>query len=224
MEVFVLKTEAFTAVLKEGMMIGIKLGTDTPWHGNIIYSIDSTTIRVAYIEKFMKGIVKPECPVLVKYSNDNFFYYYSGRILDVSKSSVGFVTIRVETAEEIINNRLFPRYDVRLEAALKPVWDDEVYLCTVTDLSYSGAAFVCEHSFEYNEQIEMSLKLPNNTTVKLTGKVVRRKVSTIAEIDHAVQFIECNSDNNKLLSEYFSQIEKEVSDIYFNYISQNQKK
>lgn len=221
---FVLNTEAFTAVLKEGMMIGIKLGADTPWHGNIIYNVDNTTIRVAYIEKFMKGIAKPECPVLIKYSNDNFFYYYSGRITNVSSNPAGFITIRVETAEEIINNRLFPRYDVRLEAALKPVWDDEIYDCTVTDLSYSGAAFVCAHSFEFNEQIEMSLRLPNNTAVKITGKVVRRKVSKIASIDHAVQFIECDTDNNRLLSEYFLQLEKEVSDIYFNYISENKEK
>jgi hypothetical protein len=222
--VFVLKTEAFTAILREGMMIGIKLGADMPWHGNIIYNIDSTTIRVAYIEKFMKGVARPECPVLIKYSNDNFFYYYSGRVINVSDSTVGFVTIRVETAEEIINNRLFPRYDVRLEAALKPVWDDEVYHCTVTDLSYSGAAFVCDHSFGFNEQIEMSLKLSNNTSVKITGKVVRRKASKIAAIDHAVQFIECDTDNNRLLTEYFSQLEKEVSDIYFNYVSQNKEK
>lgn len=219
-----MKTEAFTAVLKEGMMIGIKLDADTPWHGNIIYSIENTTIRVAYIEKFMKGVARPECPVLIKYSNDNFFYYYSGKVVNVSSSPLGFVTISVETAEEIINNRLFPRYDVRLEASLKPIWDDEVYNCTVTDLSYSGAAFVCSHSFEYNEQIEMSLKLPNNTAVKITGKVVRQKVSKIATIDHAVQFIECDSVNNNLLSEYFSQIEKEVSDIYFNYISQAKEK
>jgi hypothetical protein len=222
--VFVLKTEAFTAVLKEGMMIGIKLGAKTPWHGNIIYNIDSTTIRVAYIEKFMKGIAEPGCPVLIKYSNDNFFYYYSGKVINVSGNPAGFITIKVETAEEIINNRLFPRYDVRLEAALKPVWDEEVYYCTVTDLSYSGAAFVCTHSFEFNEQIEMSLKLANNTTVKITGKVVRRKVSKIAAIDHAVQFIECDTVNNRLLSEYFAQLEKEISDIYFNYISENEEK
>ena len=221
---FVLNTEAFTAVLKEGMMIGIKLGADAPWHGNIIYNVGSAAVRVAYIEKFMKGIASPGCPVLIKYSNDNFFYYYSGRITNVSSNPAGFVIIEVETAEEIINNRLFPRYDVRLEAALKPIWDDEVYTCIVTDLSYSGAAFVCEHSFEYNEQIEMSLRLPNNSAVKITGKVVRRKVSKIATIDHAVQFIECDTDNTRLLSEYFSQLEKEVSDIYFNYISQNKGK
>jgi hypothetical protein len=222
--VFVLKTEAYIAVLKEGMMIGIKLGADTPWHGNIIYNIGSTTIRVAYIEKFMKGIAEPGCQILIKYSNDNFFYYYRGRIIYVSNGPAGFITIEVETAEEIINNRLFPRYDVRLEAALKPVWDNEVYYCTVTDLSYSGAAFVCAHSFDFNEQIEMSLKLSNNTTVKITGKVLRRKVSKIATIDHAVQFIECDTVNNRLLSEYFSQLEKEVSDIYFNYILENKEK
>jgi hypothetical protein len=217
-----LKTEAFTSVLNEGMMIGIKLGADTPWHGNIIYNVNSTNIRVAYIEKFMKDVVEPGCQVLIKYSNDNFFYYYSGRVTSISLDAPKYVIIGIDTAEEILNNRLFPRYDVRLNAVLKPVWDDEAYPCTVTDLSYSGAAFICSHSFDHNEQVEMLLHLPDRADVRVTGKVVRRKSSWIA--DNAIQFIECDAGNNSLLGDYFAQLEKEVTDIYFRYVSDIQVK
>lgn len=219
-----LNTGAYTAILGEGMMVGIKVGPDATWHGNVIYNVRNSSIRVAYIEKFMKGVALPGCPVLIKYSNDNFFYYYSGRITDMHLEAPGFITISIDNAEEILNNRLFPRYDVRLEAMLKSVWDDEVHTCTVTDLSYGGAAFVCSHSFDYNEQVEMSLRLPGNNILKVTGRIVRRKSSLIADIDHAMQFIECDAVNNKLLSEYFSQLEREVSNIYFNYISVNREK
>lgn len=214
-----LNASAAAAILNEGMMVGVKLGSSVPWHGNIIYEVNDITIRIAYIEKFMKGLALPGCPVWVKYSNDYFIYYFSGTIKNISTEPPEYVSIKIDTAEEIINNRLFPRYDVRLKASLKPVWDDEVYYCTVTDLSYSGAAFICAHKFDSNEQLEMSLYLSGSVTAKVTGKIIRKGVQNTL-VDHAVQFIECDNVSNRLLSEYFSQLEDEASEIYRHYIAE----
>jgi len=213
-----LNASSVKAILNEGMMVGVSLGSNAPWHGNVIYRLNGSTIQIAYIDKFMRGIAVIGCPVSVKYSNDYFIYYFCGLVNDISKEPLEYVSIKIDSAEEIINNRLFPRYDVKLVALIKPLWDDEVYSCTVTDLSYGGAAFICEHRFDGNEQLEMTLFLPSSVTVKLTGKVVRRKCSHSTIIDHAIQFIECDTTNNKLLSEYFSQLDEEVSNIYDNYI------
>ena len=214
-----LKAETVSTILSEGMMVGISLGSNAPWHGNIIYGLNSSTIQIAYIDKFMRGIAVIGCPVSVKYSNDNFVYYFCGIVKDVSKGSLEYVSVKIESAEEIINNRLYPRYDVKLDALIKPLWDDEAYPCTVTDLSYGGAAFICEHKFEGNEYLEMNIFLPDNATAKLTGKVVRRKCTHTTIIDLAIQFMECDNTNNKLLSKYFSQLDEEVSSIYDNYIT-----
>lgn len=213
-----LNASAVSAILNEGMMVGVRLGSNAPWHGNIIYGVNGSTIRIAYIDKFMRGIAVIGCPVWVKYSNDYFVYYFSGAVKDISTEPPEYVSVKIDSADEIINNRLFPRYDVKLKALLKPVWDDEVYHCTVTDLSYGGAAFICTHKFDSNEQLEMTIYLPDSVTAKVTGKVVRRKNSQ-GTIDHAVQFIESDNVNNKLLSEYFSQLEEEASRIYHHYVT-----
>lgn len=215
-----LNASAVAAVLKEGMMVGVRLGLSVPWHGNIVYGVNNNTIRIAYINKFMKDISAPGCTAWIKYSNDYFIYYFSGKVESISTTNPEYVAVKLDTAEEIINNRLFPRYDVRLKAALKPAWDDEIYHCIVTDLSYGGAAFFCEHSFDINEQLEMSLHLPSGTTAKVTGKVIRRKSTQGASTDHSVQFIECDNVNNRLLSEFFSQLEDEASEIYSNYVAE----
>ncbi len=214
-----LNSAVSASILKEGMMIGVRLGTVVPWHGNIVYGVAGDTIRVAYIDKYMKGISSPGCDAWIKYSNDYFVYYFSGKVKSVSKEQPEYVSIKIETAEEILNNRLFPRYDVRVKALIKPVWDDEVYDCTITDLSYGGAAFICAKKFDGNEQLEITMHLPGGATAEVTGKVVRRKSSQITITDHSVQFVECDNVNNKLLSEFFSKLEDEISEIYNNYVT-----
>lgn len=211
------------AVLKEGMMIGVRIGRDSPWHGNIVYEVAGDTVRIAYMDKFMKSLAVSGCPVWVKYSNDFFIYYFHGKVKSISSDYPEYVLIKLETAEEMINNRLYPRYDVRLEADIRPVWDNESYKAVITDLSYGGAAFMCEHKFESNENIEMLIYLPDTEPAKVTGKVIRRRNSGSSQTDHAAQFIECDNASNKQLCEYFKKLENEVSEVYRRYIEKSRR-
>lgn len=211
------------AVLREGMMVGVRIGQNTPWHGNIIYEVTDNTIRIAYIEKFMKSKAVSGCPVWVKYSNDYFIYYFHGHITEISSASPEYVMIEIDIAEEMINNRLFPRYDVWLEASLRPVWDTETYSAVITDLSYGGASFICEHKFDNNENIDMVIYLPDTEPAKVTGKIIRRRNRGGPQTDHAVQFIECDNISNRQLREYFEKLENETSEIYQRYIEETHR-
>lgn len=209
------------AVLREGMMVGVRIGPDSQWHGNIIYGVTDSIVRIAYIDKFMDRHAEPGCPVWIKYSDDYFIYYFCGRVAEIGSGSFRYITVELENGEEMINSRLYPRYDVRLEATLRPVWDDETYKCVITDLSYGGAAFECEHKFDGNENIEMTIYLPGSEPAKVTGKVIRRRSSGSIFADHAAQFIECDSTCSTQLSNYFRKLEMEASEIYSQYMEQS---
>ncbi|MGE5614892.1 MAG: PilZ domain-containing protein [Bacillota bacterium] len=204
-------------ILSEGMMIGVRIGQDAPWHGNIIYEVIDNQVKIAYIDKSVKKPVIPGTPVWVKYSNDYFIYYFCGEVKSVSMKPPESITLVMNSVVEFINNRLYPRYDVMLKAFIRPVWDDTSYECLVTDISYGGAAFICNKKFDANENIEMSLYLPNGTVLKITGKVIRRRYSWDDMVGHAVQFIECDNESNKHLSEYFARLEDEIAEIYHRY-------
>ncbi len=206
------------AVLKEGMMVGARIGPDSQWHGNIIYGVSDNVVRIAYIDKYMDRYTGPDCPVWIKYSNDHFIYYFYGKVKKIDSGSSRYITVKLESAEEMINNRLYPRYDVRLEATLRPVWDDETYKCIITDLSYGGAAFECEHKFEGNDNIEITIHLPESEPARLTGKVIRRRSSGGVFADHAAQFLECDNISNTQLSNYFKKLDMEASEIYNRYM------
>jgi hypothetical protein len=216
--VIVLDASFAPAVLKKGMMVGVRIGPDSRWHGNIIYSVTDNVVRIAYIDRFRDGSAGAGCPAWIKYSNDYFIYYFYGKVKDICSGSFGYITLELEKAEEMINNRLYPRYDVLLEAALRPVWSDEKYRCIITDLSYGGAAFECGHKFDSNENIEMTIYLPGSEPAKVTGKVIRRRNSGGAVADHAAQFIECDNISNAQLSEYFKKLDMEALEIYERYM------
>lgn len=199
------------------MMVGVRIGPDSQWHGNIVYGVEDDTVRIAHIERFTEQDTVSGCPVWIKYSNDYFIYYFYGKVLNMGQGPFRYITVRLETAEEMINNRLYPRYDVRLKAAIRPVWDDRTYECIITDLSYGGAAFECEHKFDGNENLEMTIYLPGSEPAKVTGKVIRRRSSGDVA-DHAAQFIECDNISNEQLSKYFKKLDMEASEIYNRYM------
>lgn len=206
-------------ILKEGMMVGVKAGSNALWHASVIYEVEERSIRIPYVEEYMKDI-EPGSPLYVKSSSDYFIYYFTGKVKTLDSNMPESVCSELDSVEEIINTRLFPRYDVKLKATLRPVWDDDTYEGTVTDISYGGTAFVSEHKFDNNESIEMILYLPDDVNVKVTGKVVRRRSSASNRIDHAAQFIECDNISNKQLSSYFSHLEDEALKIYEQFISE----
>ncbi|MGI6668403.1 MAG: hypothetical protein ACOX4M_02910 [Acetivibrionales bacterium] len=136
------------SILSEGMMIGVRIGHDAPWHGNIIYEVTDNEIKIAYIDKSVKKSVnkpvEPGTPVWVKYSNDYFMYYFCGEVKSIGTEFPESITLAMNSVVEFINNRMYPRYDVRLKAFIRPIWDDTPYECLVTDISYGGAAFICK--------------------------------------------------------------------------------
>lgn len=206
-------------ILKEGMMVGVKAGSAALWHGSILYEVEGNLIRIPYVEESMKDI-EPGSPLYLKCSNDYFVYYFTGRVKAVDSGLSKSVLSELDNVEEIINTRLFPRYDVKLKADLRPVWSEEAYEATVTDISYGGAAFISEHKFESNENIEMILYLPDDVCVKVTGKVIRRRSTGSNKINHAAQFIECDNISNRQLSAYFSHLEDKAAKIYQQYLNE----
>ncbi len=210
-------------ILKEGMMVGVKAGLDAQWHASVLCEVADCSIRVPYLESLMKD-AEPGSPIYVKYSNDYFVYCFSGKVKTVDADLPKSIYAKLDYAEEMINTRLFPRYDVELKATLRPIWDDETFECTVTDLSYGGAAFVCEHKFDGNESIEMNLYLPDDVCIRITGKVIRRRSTGSNQICHAAQFIECDSISNRHLSAYFSHLENEASKMYAQYLNEYKNK
>lgn len=214
-----MNAEAVSAILKEGMPVSIKLGTDIAWYRNIVYKSVRDSVYVALIGQYCDRAVAPGTNISIKYVNEYFIYLFEGTVYSVNTGSPGYITMHVTNAEEIINTRLSPRYDVHAAADLKPDWDDETYPSTVIDISFGGAAFICKHGFDYNEELALDIRLPIRTMVHVKGKIVRKSIKS-GMIDYSVQFTEIDENNCSLLSKYFSLLEAEISAMHEQFIKE----
>jgi hypothetical protein len=216
--VLFLNVESVSAILKEGMAVSTKLGSGMTWCRNIVYKSERNCVCLALIEQYLENIIIPGSTISIKYVDEYFIYLFEGTIINISASYPPYLTVRITNAEEIINSRLSPRYDVYMAADLKPGWDDTSYFAVITDISFGGLAFICNLKLDYNEELEITAYLPKGLKINTKGKIIRKTIKNNV-IDYSMQFIEINESNCNLLSKYFSSLESEISLLYKQYLS-----
>lgn len=210
--------EAVSIILKEGSLVGTRLDNSLFWYDNIVYKSEGRIVYIALIDKYPDDAVAPGRSISIKFVNEFFIYVFEGTVIKIDAAYPGYAAVRVTSAEEMINSRLSPRYDVNLPASLKPVWDSDSYPATMTDISFGGAAFLSAHRFDYNEELCAVIHLPEGNTVHAAGKVVRRNIrSTVT--DYSLQFVELDENNCNILSRFFLHIEDEISLLHKKFIS-----
>lgn len=213
-----MNVEAVSVILKEGMAVSTKLGSGMTWCRNIVYKSEGDSVYLALIEQYLENIIIPGSTISIKYVNEYFIYLFEGTITNINPSYPAYLTVRVTNAEEILNSRLSPRYDVYIAADLKPEWDDSSCFAVITDISFGGLAFICNLKFDYNEKLEITAHLPSGQKINARGKIIRKTIKNNVS-DYSMQFIEISESNCHLLSKYFSSLESEISVLYKQYLS-----
>ena len=217
-----MNVEAVSAILKEGSPVSTKIGSAPAWYRNIIYKSEGNFVHLSLIDRYLENTIVVGSRISIKYFNEFFVYLFGGVIQNIYAGHPGYVIIQITDAEEIINTRLSPRYDIYLSANLKPDWDNISYFSIITDISYGGMAFMCTHRFDYSEEVEVTAYLTSNQVFQTTGKVIRRSIKS-GIIDYSMQFIEINEHSCSLLSKYFSRLDAENAALYEQFLLYSNK-
>lgn len=216
--VIFMNVEAVSVILKEGALIGTRLDGNLSWRGNIVYKSEGRTVYVALLDSYLDDAVSPGRPISIKYINQYFIYIFEGVVIKVDPTYPAYIAARVTSAEEVINSRLSPRYDVHLSADMKPVWDSDSYAATVTDISYGGIAFICGSRFDYNEELDTDIRLYGNQVIKVRGKIIRKsKKNKVSE--YSMQFSDMDEGSYNKLSLFFSQLEENADLMYKRFLA-----
>lgn len=210
--------EAVSVILKEGSLVGTRLDNSPFWCANIVYKSEGRIVYVALIDRYIEDSVAPGRTISIKYVDEYFIYLFEGVIIKTSMEYPGYAAVRTTSAEEVINGRLSPRYDVHLSASLKTVWDSGAYPATVIDISYGGTAFICNRKFDHNEEVDIDIRLSGDKTIKARGKIVRKNIrGKITE--YSLQFSDMDDGSYKALSLYFSRLEEDAGAMYRHFIT-----
>lgn len=217
-----MNVEAVSVILKEGASVSTKIGSGPAWHRNIVYKSEGSFVQLSLIDRYLENLIVTGMHISIKFFNEFFVYLFEGVIHNICAGHPGHVLVKVTDAEEIINTRLSPRYDIYLSANLRPEWDDIIHFSVINDISYGGMAFMCTHRFDYNEEVEITAFLPSNEIFRTTGKVIRRSIKS-GIIDYSMQFIQISEQNCGLLSKYFAHLDMENAALYEQFLLHSNK-
>jgi hypothetical protein len=205
-----LNAAAVSSILKEGMIILTRQGTNYAWYENIIYKCDRNSVYLALIDSYIDHAVMPGSQMTVKYANEFFEYLFEGTVSEIHLDAPRYISVKIIKAEEMINTRTFPRYDTAVPAKIRSSWSEADQYAIVTNVCLGGMAFLSKYSFDYGEECDVYIYLPGSVQVCARGKVIRRAEKNNF-IDYSMQFTDMDESNNNLLSHYISSLEEKCS-------------
>lgn len=195
-----------SSILKEGTIVAARLENSVTWYQNIIYKVNNDVVDIALLDGYIKGLLMPGMSMVLKLTNEYFEYLFDGTILDVSLESPSFVTLHINKAEELINSREFPRFDIYLPSYVKSSWSKAYHFAILTNLSLTGMAFRSKARFDNCEECDVTIYLPENIPVDVKGKVIR-KYEKHSVSDYSMHFTEMDEESSNLIYSYFMSLE-----------------
>ncbi|MCX7923124.1 MAG: PilZ domain-containing protein [Clostridia bacterium] len=212
-----------SSILKEGMIVSTKISPNHTWYQNILYKCEDNLLYTSLINSYVENIIMIGTTITVKYANEFFEYLFEGVVSSINTDYPAHVVININKAEEMINTRTFPRYEVYLASTLKPIWFESSHFSVVTNLSLGGMAFLCKEQFEYGEELDTCIYLPGNANiVRGKGKVIRKNPK-LHVIDYSMQFIEMDEDCSNIISSFITSLEDDYQKLQNNFFENIKK-
>lgn len=190
------------------MLVSTRVGTSPAWYNNIILKLDDKSITLSLIGSYLENTIMPDCPMVIKYTNEFFEYVFEGQVQDIKPSFPSCVTIQVKKVEELVNTRFFPRYDVYIPATIKPQWDQDSHFIIVNNVCLGGMAFLYRRELDYGEEAEVTVYISDKETVESKGKIIRK--SQKGNLFHySMQYTEMMEASNNKLADYLALLDEE---------------
>ena len=199
-----------STILKEGTIIYTRLGSNPngAWYQNIVCKSESSTVCIPLIDTYLQSLIMIGTSISLKFGNEYFEYLFEGVVSNIKVDYLGLITVNVNKAEERINTRAYPRYDIYLASTISPLWSETPYFCIVTNLSFIGIAFASKYQFDSGEECDSSIYLPNHKIIRSKGKIVRKSVFNNI-IEYGIHFTELTEENSCLLSDYLTELDED---------------
>ncbi|MCX7710186.1 MAG: PilZ domain-containing protein [Clostridia bacterium] len=208
-----------SSLLHEGSVISTRIGQNSIWYRNVVYSTQDNMIQLGLTVDYLENLIMPGSKIILKHTCEYFEYIFEGIVSNIQTAMPANITVHINKAEEIINTRIFPRYDTYFASDMKPVWDDKTYFSIITNISLGGVAFASKHVYDYGEECDVCIYMPNSPKICCRGKVIR-KSDKGEYIDYSMQFVDMDEENSNRVSEYLDMqgeiVEKMKADFFEN--------
>ena len=196
-----------SSILKEGMVISTRLGSNITWHKNVVYKSEDDTVCLCLLDRYLEHAIMPGLKIILKHTNELFEYLFECIVTSISPQHPAHISVTVQKAEELVNTRAFPRYTTHLSSTIRPAWDENWQFSIITNICLGGIAFLSKHEFDYGEESEIRIFLPQGKSISCKGKIIR-KISRSGIFDYSTQFIDMTEHDSLMLSDYLTALDE----------------
>lgn len=215
--------DIISSILKEGTIVGTKLGYSNIWLENIVYKRDNHNISIALINGYLENIIMLGQTITLKYSEEQKETIFAGKIIDIHPEFPSHVTISIESIKELQNSRTFPRSDVYLASDITCVETLEQYFVVVHNISLVGMAFYSKEDFKLQDNLfNINIYLPEDKIINAKGQI-KRKVSVDELFDYGMEYVEMKEDTSNLLAGFFNSLNNDRARLNEEYITRIKK-
>jgi len=210
------KSKSVISVLKEGLVINTRFSSRNIWYQNVVCKVKNNLVYLPLIKGYLQNIIMPGSNLIIKYSIENFEYVFEGIVCEIVVDDFAYIVLKINKSEEIINSRVFLRYDTYLAANITPCESSASIFSIILNISLTGIAFVSKYEFDYSEDNEVIILIPGHQRIYGKGKIIRKSTKNDC-FDYSMQFTDMDDFNNNILASYLTQLETDMSDLQKNY-------
>jgi hypothetical protein len=193
-------------VLKEGLIIGMKVEDSVKWHDRIVYNVRNNNVDLVLDNDVMEDIIMPGNQIILKHTTEYFEYMMDGTVDNIAIEDQGRINLNIHSVNKSINTRAFKRYDIFLPSNIKCDGSKTSYFSIITNLSAGGIAFISKHKFENAKKSEISVILPSKKIFTARGEIVRA-IEKSDFYNYGLKFSDTNDKEMNTLNEYLESID-----------------
>lgn len=198
-----------------GSLVSIKIGDNLGWILDIIYTCGDEYIDIPLTESLIKEHLLVDSKLHIKYKDEFFEYIIFGHIISIKLTELPFARVKIDSINENVNNRSFPRHDVCLATEIMNSKSEAIY-CITSNISLSGSAIYTNELLELNQDYNMSIYLREDEPITVTGNILRgRQLNNFREYN--LEFTCMDEENSNKLSYYLFSIDRHYDFIRSKY-------
>ncbi len=199
-----------------GSLVSFRKLNQTPWSLNIITECTEDTLCLPFTNDLLRACLFSGTQVDIKFNNQYYEYILNCSVVKIELSRFPYILVKVDKICESPNNRLFPRLDVYLPAALST--SSSSYYCNVSNLSLGGTAFLIDQVFPENTSCEINILLEDNSSIYAKGQIVT--ASTENELyKYCMMFTFMEEENSNRLFSYLDALENSYASLKSKYLN-----
>lgn len=190
---------------KLGVVVSMRHYSKNDLYKGVIIDSNYEFITVKLNEQTNMDLFSEGDPIAIGFEQENLVYISSSSLLEYNKENLELV-IKVDSLEVLANKRLFERFPVSFDAALKIGASKSEQKLLVKNISFNGMLACSKQDFPLYQEVKLDFFVGANVSLKA---VIIRKTKEDHHYEYGLKLIYTDPSAPPIIKRYLNTLKKE---------------